>query len=506
MFRDSLRVLHEEDQEWKCLDRMEAINKVKLSLAHFCLIAFLVLESINSATIYYLHQSSPSHPGQVQPANQTDAKDILAPAINGMAANMRATATRIAQSPLTINSLKSGSEREQQAQLGNIRTLFPDAHIQKTLPNGNAGGDSFMPPLSVVYSRMPQETKGKAAPLLTIVEPVIDSENKAILGFVVISREGAELRALFDSLRLQDAYAELQQANSNSPYSVLMQRGDARLKTSAFQELTDLRGTTWRLVVWRAPVRPTASSSQVHLAAWLLSSVFLALGMVGLYLALRKALRSDIDTILTFFSDIRHSRLRKEYAFQMKDIEQSFDLMYRLGKLMMGKYKQVNDSASVDHLSQVNNRRSFDNKQKELFKTLADGWTHSLLIIDIDKFKQVNDTFGHDAGDALIVQFGKALKEHLRSSDFIARLGGDEFCVIFPNTPLKKAEELAERLRQKFPAELELAPGIMHKLRWSGGLSEYKKNDANENMALSRADSALLEAKRAGRNQTRIAA
>ena len=65
---------------------------------------------------------------------------------------------------------------------------------------------------------------------------------------------------------------------------------------------------------------------------------------------------------------------------------------------------------------------------------------YSLLILDIDNFKQVNDTYGHDAGDQLIVQFGKLLKEHLRSSDFVARLGGDEFCVIFPNTPLKKSE------------------------------------------------------------------
>ncbi|BCB25461.1 hypothetical protein SKTS_03470 [Sulfurimicrobium lacus] len=477
---------------------------MKLSLAHFCLIAFLVLEAINSATIYYLHQSSLPHSKQVQSADQSGAQRILAPAISGLAANMRATVARIAQSPQTINSLKSGSERERLAQVGNIHTLFPDARIQRTLPNGKAGGNAFTQPLSVVYADMPQGSGSN--PALAIAEPVMDMENPAILGFVVISKGSAELRSMFESLQLQDAYAELQQANSNGPYNVLMQRGDARLKTSAFQELTDLQGTAWRLVVWRAPAKPVTSPVQTHLAAWALSSLFLALGMAGLYLALRKAVKNDIDSLLLFFSDIRHSRLRKAYTFQLKDFEQNFELMYRLGKLMLGKNKQVNESASIDHLSQVNNRRSFDIKQKELFKTLAEGWTHSLLIIDIDNFKQVNDTFGHDAGDALIVQFGKALKEQLRSSDFIARLGGDEFCVIFPNTPLKKAEELAGRLRQNLPEELELTRGVMHQLRWSGGLSEYKKNDETENMALSRADSALLEAKRAGRDQTRMAA
>lgn len=490
---------------------------MKLSLAHFCLIAFLVLESINSATIYYLHQTSPSQPKQVQPADQADAKHILAPAIIGLARNMHTIAARIAQHPQTINSLKIGSESERLAQLANIRTLYPDAHIQWALPNGNVGGNSFTPPLSVVYSRIPEDTEknpasGKAAPasqLLTIAEPVIDPQSKAIVGFVVIKKGGSEIFALFESLQLQDAYAELQQANSNGPYDVLMQRGDTHLKANAFQELTDLPGTTWRLVVWRtptSPAKPAASLSQLHLAAWTFSSIFLALGMAGLYFALRKALKNDIDTILVFFSDIRHTRLRKAYPIKLKELAQSFELMYRLGKLMLGKHKQVSDSISIDHLSQVNNRRSFDIKQNELFKTLVEGWTHSLLIIDIDNFKQVNDTFGHDAGDALIVQFGKALKKHLRSSDFIARLGGDEFCVIFPNTPLKKAAELAGRLRQNLPAELELTHGVMHKLHWSGGLSEYKKNDETENMALSRADNALLEAKRAGRNQTKLAA
>lgn len=488
---------------------------MKLSLAHFCLIAFLVLESVNSAAIYYLLQASPSQPKQVQTADQADTKHILAPAIIGLARNMRAIAARIAQHPQTINSLKVSSERERQAQLSNIHALYPDAHIQWALPNGNA----FMPPLSQVYSRIPENTETNPAPgkaasassslLLTITEPVIDPQSKAILGFVVIRKDAAEIFSLFQSLQLQDAYAELQQANSNGPYDVLMHLGDTHIKASTFQELIDLPGSAWRLVVWRnpaLPAKPTASPSQLHLAAWLLSSIFLALGMAGLYFALRKALKNDIDTILVFFSDIRHSRLRKAYPIKLKDFEQSFELMYRLGKLMLGKHKQVSDSASIDHLSQVNNRRSFDFKQSELFKTLAEGWSHSLLIIDIDHFKQVNDTFGHDAGDALIVQFGKALKEQLRSSDFIARLGGDEFCVIFPNTPLKKAAELASRLRQNLPAELELTSGVMHKLRWSGGLSEYKKSDETENMALSRADNALLLAKHAGRNQTKLAA
>jgi len=104
------------------------------------------------------------------------------------------------------------------------------------------------------------------------------------------------------------------------------------------------------------------------------------------------------------------------------------------------------------------------------------------------------------------VQFGKALKDNIRDSDFVARLGGDEFCVIFPSTSLRKAIELAERLRENMPQHLELLPNVIHTVSWSGGLSEYNRHDQSENAALSRADQALLDAKRAGRSRTEIKA
>jgi diguanylate cyclase (GGDEF)-like protein len=126
------------------------------------------------------------------------------------------------------------------------------------------------------------------------------------------------------------------------------------------------------------------------------------------------------------------------------------------------------------------------------------------LFIDVDNFKEINDTFGHEAGDQLIIKFGNALKAALRNSDFIARLGGDEFCVLFPYTPLDRAQELAERLRASMPESVELIPGVTQKLSWSGGLSEYSRDDHGENEALARADAALLEAKRGGRNVTRV--
>ena len=477
---------------------------MKPSLARFCLLLFLILEIAISTALYFLYQAAPNQGWATLPTQQ-NISPILAAPITGLANHLRDIAIRIARHPQTIQALKSGDEQARQAQLDNIHMLYPEADIEWAPPTGNMTDKSFTPPLSVLYSVGEEHS----LPVLRIAQPVIDTTSKAILGFVIIRQEGAELRSLFNALQLQNTYAELQQTNNGSPYNILLQRGDARLKANAFQTLTDLPGTAWRLVVWHTPpvfVSPLKTLLNPYFLVWAFISACLLSGLLAFYFSLRKVLAHDTNTLVTFFSDIRRSRLQKAYNVWLIDLEPNFRLIFQLGRLMLKKHKQVADSASLDHLSQVNNRRSLEEKLSELHKTLTEGWTHSLLIIDIDNFKHVNDTFGHDAGDALIIQIGKLLKEHLRSSDFIARLGGDEFCVIFPNTPLKRGAELAERLRNNLPAEIELTPGVTHRLLWSGGLSEFKKGDASENMILSRADTALLDAKRTGRNRTKLTA
>ena len=135
---------------------------MKLSLALFCLISFLVLESINSAAIFYLYQASPPQARQADPAAQTDAKLALTTAIIGLTGNMRSTAAHIAQLPQTINALKAGPDSAPQTLL--IHALYPDAKVQRTLPNIGAVDHSPIPPLSVVYSRIPEMRKRNKPP------------------------------------------------------------------------------------------------------------------------------------------------------------------------------------------------------------------------------------------------------------------------------------------------------------------------------------------------------
>jgi diguanylate cyclase (GGDEF)-like protein len=158
----------------------------------------------------------------------------------------------------------------------------------------------------------------------------------------------------------------------------------------------------------------------------------------------------------------------------------------------------------MDHLSQLGNRRHFETRLQELFDASKASGLSSVLMIDMDHFKAVNDKHGHDAGDALIVGFANALRKVVRQTDVLARLGGDEFCIIYSYAPLEKATVLAERLRKQLPREILLTKGVMHQLRWTGGLSAMSDKDTKPDDVLWRADQALLQAKEAGRNVTKV--
>jgi diguanylate cyclase (GGDEF)-like protein len=121
----------------------------------------------------------------------------------------------------------------------------------------------------------------------------------------------------------------------------------------------------------------------------------------------------------------------------------------------------------------------------------------SLLIIDIDYFKKINDTYGHVKADEMLARLGKILKESVRESDIVSRFGGEEFVVLFPETNLKKASEVALRLRDKIKKDSFLKK---YRLTVSGGLTKYEKRDSMKTMQ-ERADKALYEAKEKGRDR-----
>lgn len=154
--------------------------------------------------------------------------------------------------------------------------------------------------------------------------------------------------------------------------------------------------------------------------------------------------------------------------------------------------------STTDELTGIYNRRAFDEQlATNLARTKRYQEPLSLLMIDIDLFKQVNDRYGHSVGDLVLKELVNEMKSHTRETDFLARWGGEEFVILLPQTEAPAAMQLAERLREGVAEHL--FPSVEH-LTVSIGHSAAQPNDSSDSL-LNRADNALYQAKETGRNQ-----
>ncbi|HVT88937.1 MAG TPA: GGDEF domain-containing protein [Tepidisphaeraceae bacterium] len=170
---------------------------------------------------------------------------------------------------------------------------------------------------------------------------------------------------------------------------------------------------------------------------------------------------------------------------------------------------EAEQRSMTDPLTQLYNRRSLDQLlQREV--SLAERYGHplSLVMIDMDKFKQVNDTHGHAAGDHMLRSFADCVRITLRRTDLAFRYGGDEFVIALPQTPLSQAQQVVQKLRQAFLA-VDFSHAITHlehQPTLSIGVAERSKNGNVLTLGalLAAADEALYEAKNTSRNCVRI--
>ncbi|MBI4681977.1 MAG: GGDEF domain-containing protein [Nitrospirae bacterium] len=156
-----------------------------------------------------------------------------------------------------------------------------------------------------------------------------------------------------------------------------------------------------------------------------------------------------------------------------------------------------------DNLTGIYNRRAYDQR---MIETLANFERYnvpaSLMICDIDFFKKINDTYGHNVGDLALKKLASLLKERLRINDFVSRYGGEEFAVILPHTDLNGATLAGEGIRSYIDKSVFSYKNQKISLTISVGVSAFRKGD-NGNTVFERADSALYLAKRSGRNQVK---
>ncbi|WP_113905808.1 sensor domain-containing diguanylate cyclase [Aliidiomarina celeris] len=154
----------------------------------------------------------------------------------------------------------------------------------------------------------------------------------------------------------------------------------------------------------------------------------------------------------------------------------------------------------IDELTEILNRRGIEEvMQKNWNESRLFNKTYTLMALDLDNFKTVNDEHGHEAGDYVLVEVAKVLTHAVRDSDWVGRLGGDEFVIVLPGCPAKRAESIADTILQQIPKITEARS--LPEVTVSIGITEVQAHDQSEVDVLRRADKAAYQAKHAGRNR-----
>ncbi|MEO8002845.1 MAG: GGDEF domain-containing protein [Arenimonas sp.] len=167
--------------------------------------------------------------------------------------------------------------------------------------------------------------------------------------------------------------------------------------------------------------------------------------------------------------------------------------------------KDLERMASEDPLTGAYNRRALaEFGMREMARARRHGIPLSVILIDIDYFKKINDELGHAAGDLALIETVRRLQKNLRSEDYLGRMGGEEFLVLLPDTDIEQAQVLAQRIREEFASQPMLLLEQQRSITLSGGITLLSASDTIFDDMLRRADDAMYTAKVLGRNRMQL--
>ncbi|WP_455756189.1 diguanylate cyclase [Sulfurimonas sp.] len=219
----------------------------------------------------------------------------------------------------------------------------------------------------------------------------------------------------------------------------------------------------------------------------------------------------ESEEILHINSNDEVGILTKSFMQMSQKLQKSYTELKTLNETLEKKVEERTHElkllAVTDPLTQLYNRRYFTSASNDVLSIAKRKQENlSLIIIDIDKFKNINDAYGHKVGDDALVEFANILKNTQRKSDITCRFGGEEFVILLPETDIEGATKVAQKLRketEKFSIIFESNQSV--KFTISLGVSSVDlENEVNIESALKRADDALYEAKNEGRNCVRV--
>lgn len=164
------------------------------------------------------------------------------------------------------------------------------------------------------------------------------------------------------------------------------------------------------------------------------------------------------------------------------------------------KEQQLYEKATIDDLTQLFNRHhTYQLASQAIEKAQRYQTTLSAIMLDIDHFKEVNDTYGHPTGDKVLTKLSKLIKDQVRKADIVGRVGGEEFFILLPEVSVEEAHAMAERIRSSVERKSWRATGVENGITISLGVTEYH-NDNLESL-IAKSDKSLYHAKKTGRNR-----
>lgn len=174
-----------------------------------------------------------------------------------------------------------------------------------------------------------------------------------------------------------------------------------------------------------------------------------------------------------------------------------------IGLVVSKMITQIKQLSQEDPLTKIFNRRHLTTvAEEEINKVKKNNSTLSIVLLDIDHFKKVNDVYGHAAGDAALITCVDVIKKSIRSTDYVGRLGGEEFCILLPNTSLSDAQILSNRIRENIASHHVIWEEHTIQITASFGITSFNSSGQNEwSNLLNKADIAMYQAKNNGRNQ-----
>lgn len=312
----------------------------------------------------------------------------------------------------------------------------------------------------------------------------------------VVSKEGEIIfHKDFDMIGQQVDNDILQQIQQNTAGSLRYQDDKKQRFVAGYSKLD---AADWYVVLQRPHELVEAPAQMVvKRIALTTAPVFLLMILVTLYATLR------VVRPIHLLADYTEESLVSKNVEKLKEVPSFYDeaqsLKRSLVRTLSSLHSQVEffqNQAVIDPLTGLTNRRTMDEVLENWRKNEMD---YAIIMLDLDHFKRVNDTYGHGVGDQVLQYLAQKLKKHARTQDVCCRYGGEEFIILLPHTPLEEAYEVAESLRKDLAETVSPCGDIV---TMSAGIAAFSDQATTPTQVIELADQALYRAKESGRNRT----